>query len=110
MFSPATNNDYVKGIQKIAGLSGLNKALCILTRIDEGQTTQQLIDSCDGDAKLVDIWINFMIELKWVERKPSSEKQERRLINPLSSNIFQLTAAGRNALKRYAKYEKTMYA
>ena len=76
---------------RLTGLSGLKQAIAILHHIDIGKAQTELVKMCDDDLQLVIIWIEFMIELKWLERKGITS----------TAGSFGLTAQGKEALKKY---------
>ena len=54
-------------------LRGLKQALFVLHSLAEGKTTDQIVDTFDGDTQLVEIWTNFLIHNGWIDRTESGE-------------------------------------
>lgn len=51
-----------------ARLSGLKQATYILEQLAEGKMPPQIVDNLDNDSQLVEIWIDFLVDIKWIER------------------------------------------
>ena len=74
---------------RLTGLSGLRQAVSILHHIDNGQPQNEVVKICDDDQQLVAIWIEFMVELKWLERKG------------VNARSVSVSAQGKEAIKKY---------
>lgn len=59
---------------KSAGLGGLKKAMFILQCIDRGQTRKQIVEALNGDEKLLDVWIFFLMQYDWIEQQNESDE------------------------------------
>jgi hypothetical protein len=53
-------------------LRGLKQAVYVLQSLEQGKTTDQIVDKFKGDSQLVEIWTNFLIHNHWIERKNAS--------------------------------------
>ena len=72
-----------------ARLTGLQQASFILEQLAEGRMPPQIINSLDNDSQLVEIWIDFLVDIKWIVRDGTgvngyfiTEKGERWLAKP----------------------------
>jgi predicted transcriptional regulator len=59
---------------KSAGLGGLKKAMYVLQCLDNGQSRKQIVESLNGDEKLVDVWISFLMQYDWIEHQNESDE------------------------------------
>lgn len=82
-------------VAKLTGMSGLRQAIFILQCIDGGKTQNELIKMCDGDKQLVTLWIEFMTELKWLEKKRVTAELA------ITTESIALTGPGMKAMKDY---------
>lgn len=59
---------------KESGLGGLKKAMFILHCLQKGQTEKQIVELLNGNAKLFDIWISFLMQYNWIEQRNESDE------------------------------------
>lgn len=59
---------------KSAGLGGLKKAMFVLQCLDRGQTRKQIVEALNGDEKLLDVWIFFLMQYDWIEQQNESDE------------------------------------
>jgi predicted transcriptional regulator len=59
---------------KSAGLGGLKKAIFVLQCLDRDQTRKQIVEALNGDEKLVDVWISFLMQYDWIEQQNESDE------------------------------------
>jgi len=57
-----------------AGLGGLKRAVYVLHCLDRGQTRKQIVEALNGDEKLVDVWISFLMQYDWIEQQNESNE------------------------------------
>ncbi len=58
---------------KSGGLGGLKRAMFVMQCLDQGQTRSQIVEALQGDGKLVDAWISFLMQYDWIEQQNESD-------------------------------------
>lgn len=58
---------------KSGGLGGLNRAMYVMQCLDKGQTRSQIVEALQGDSKLVDAWISFLMQYDWIAQQDESD-------------------------------------
>jgi hypothetical protein len=53
-------------------LHGLRQAIYILKCLEKGQTEQEIIKYFEGDSQLVELWINFLLDIHWIQKREMS--------------------------------------
>lgn len=76
--------------ETISQLEGLQQPTHLLKHIGEGRTIQELLEMCNNDRKLLDMWLELITSMKWVENAISED----------DDNIV-ITEKGMDALSRY---------
>ena len=63
----------------ISRLSGLKQAVAIADLVSKGETVQSIVGKLNGDEQMVAIWIDFLLDIHWLEKKEG----ESLVITPL---------------------------
>ena len=69
-------------------LSGLKQAMYVLSRLYDGAPEKSIVESCDKDRQVIEIWIEFLKERNWIIRDSSNTK-------------WELTEDGKNQVTSY---------
>ena len=68
----------ISGIMALAvksgGLGGLKRAMYVMQCLEKGQTRSQIVDALQGDGKLVDAWISFLMQYDWIVQQNESDR------------------------------------
>lgn len=56
------------GSARPAKLTALQQATFVLEKLSEGKMPPQIVDEMDDDIQLVEIWMDFLVEIRWIER------------------------------------------
>ena len=53
-------------------LTALQQATYVLEKLSEGKLPPQIVDEMDDDIQLVEIWMDFLVEMQWIERNTAA--------------------------------------
>jgi hypothetical protein len=59
---------------KSGGLGGLSRAMFVMQCLDSGHTRSQVVEALQGDGKLVDAWISFLMQYDWIVQQNESDR------------------------------------
>ena len=46
----------------------------VMQCLDKGQTRSQVVEALNGDEKLVDVWISFLMQYDWIVQQNESDR------------------------------------
>ena len=55
-----------------AKLTALQLAIYVLEKLSEGKMPTQIVNKMDDDIQLVEIWMDFLVEMQWIERNTAA--------------------------------------
>ena len=55
-----------------AKLTALQQATYVLEKLSEGVMPPQIIEEMDDDIQLVEIWMDFLVDMRWIERNTAA--------------------------------------
>ena len=53
-------------------LTALQQATYVLEKLSEGKMPPQIIEEMDDDIQLVEIWMDFLVDMRWIERNTAA--------------------------------------
>ena len=53
---------------KSASLGGLRNAVYVLQCLERGLTRKEVVEHFENDEQLVDVWLSFLLQYRWVEQ------------------------------------------
>jgi hypothetical protein len=86
------NSDIIiKQGSSISRLEGLKQPVHILNHIYEGKALPDILKMCDGDSGMLESWLSFMTNFKWIEK----------VLDDGNERMFIVTEKGKDTLQRY---------
>jgi predicted transcriptional regulator len=46
----------------------------VLQCLDSGQTRKQIVEALNGDEKLLDVWMSFLMQYDWIEQQNETDE------------------------------------
>jgi hypothetical protein len=80
--------------ESISQLEGLQQPIHILKHIGEGRMVPEMLEMCNNDRELLEMWLEFIISMKWAENATGEDDDD-------DNNIIVITEKGMDALYKY---------
>lgn len=90
MLSQSRNNESIH--ESISQLEGLQQPIHILKHIGEGRMISEMLEMCNNDRELLDMWLELIISMKWAEKATSEDDDNDNIV---------ITEKGIDALDRF---------